>query len=327
MKSKEHTREEMIDEENVSEARMHKEKISEANHDKGSGQRDADEGGSPEDADSKEGRYDPRNKLNDLTGKEWLKLTKSFWMSEKCADDKAAFGHPAPFLIKDIEKLISFFTKKGMTVLDPFMGSGTTALAAYHLGRKSVGMDLNPAYRELALERFAKKGMTEQDYRYEIGDSMKDLKILGDVDYIVTSPPYHNILKNTSKGIRNDNSHKGFRNGSRQGVEYYSDLPNDLGNQDTYEEFLAMLQHVMEQCYQLLHEKKYCSLVISDFTVNKKEVCVQADMVRLMTDAGFEFVGTTVLLQDNKPLYPFGYPYSYKINHMHQNLIHFRKSK
>ena len=57
-----------------------------------------------------EGKYDPRNKLNDLTGKEWIKLTKSFWTSEKCADDKDAFKHPAPFLIKDIEKLISFFT-------------------------------------------------------------------------------------------------------------------------------------------------------------------------------------------------------------------------
>ena len=39
----------------------------------------------------------------------------------------------------------------------------------------------------------------------------------------------------------------------------------------------------------------------------------------------FEFVGTTILLQDNKPLYPFGYPYSYKINHMHQNIITFRR--
>ena len=80
-----------------------------------------------------ESRYDPRNTLNDLTGKEWLKLTKSFFLSEKCADDKAAFGHPAPFLIKDIEKMISLFTKKGMKVLDPFMGSGTTAIAAYNL--------------------------------------------------------------------------------------------------------------------------------------------------------------------------------------------------
>lgn len=104
-----------------------------------------------------ESRYDPRNTLNDLTGKEWLKLTKSFFLSEKCADDKAAFGHPAPFLIKDIEKMISLFTKKGMKVLDPFMGSGTTAIAAYNLGRKSIGIDLSSKYKQLAESRFIKK--------------------------------------------------------------------------------------------------------------------------------------------------------------------------
>lgn len=272
-----------------------------------------------------EGKFDPRNKLNDLTGKEWLKLTKSFWMSEKCSDDKAAFAHPAPFLIKDIEKLISFFTKKGMIVLDPFMGSGTTSIAAYNLGRKGVGMDLSNNYKELALSRFNEKGMRESDYTYLIGDSTTQLKTLGEVDYIVTSPPYHNILKNTSKGLRNDNSHKGYRNGSRQGVEYYSDLPNDLGNQSTYEKFLNLLKMVMHQCFVMLKADKYCSIIISDFTVDKKEICVQADIVKLMCEIGFEFIGTTVLLQDNKPLYPFGYPYSYKINHMHQNIINFRK--
>ena len=78
----------------------------------------------------KQGKTDSRNQLNNLTGKEWLLLTKSFWLSEKCADDKDAFGHPAPFLIKDIMKLISFFTKEGMSVLDPFCGSGTTIIAA-----------------------------------------------------------------------------------------------------------------------------------------------------------------------------------------------------
>ena len=272
-----------------------------------------------------EGKYDSRNKLNDLTGKEWLLLTKSFWISEKCADDKAAFGHPAPFLIKDIEKLISFFTKSGMTVLDPFMGSGTTAIAAYNLNRKGVGMDLSEEYKELALKRFAEKGMTSKDYTYLIGDSTKDLKTFDKVDYIVTSPPYHNILKNKSKGIRNDNSHKGYRNGPRQGVEYYSDLPNDLGNQETYYKFLELLSDVMELCYQKLNDNKYCTIIMSDFTVDKKEVCVQADIVSLMEKIGFDFVGTTILLQDNKPLYPFGYPFAYKINHMHQNIMNFRK--
>lgn len=272
-----------------------------------------------------EGKFDSRNQLNDLTGKEWIKLTKSFLFSEKCADDKAAFEHPAPFLIKDIEKMISFFTKKGMTVLDPFMGSGTTAIAAYNLGRKSVGVDLSESYMSLALKRFNAKGMTDDDYIYILGDSLKVVKEIGPVDYVITSPPYHNILKNKSQGLRSDKSEKGYRNGSRHGVEYYSDKENDLGNQETYETFIKMLKKVMQNCYDILKPKKYCTIVISDFTVNKKEVCVQADIVNMMAAIGFEFVGTTVLLQDNKPLYPFGYPYSYKINHMHQNIINFKK--
>ncbi len=272
-----------------------------------------------------EGKYDPRNKLNDLTGKEWLKLTKSFWMSEKCADDKDAFNHPAPFLIKDIEKLISFFTKKGMRVVDPFMGSGTTAIAAFNLDRIGVGMDLSAEYRNLAINRFNKKKMNDNDYIYLIGDSTKDLYKLQMADYIVTSPPYHNILRNKNSGTRSDNSEKGYRNGSRQGIEYYSELPNDLGNQETYEEFINLLKKVMQNCFSILEDGKYCSIIMSDFTVNKKEVCVQADIINLMCEIGFEFVGTTILLQDNKPLYPFGYPFSYKINHMHQNIMNFRK--
>lgn len=283
--------------------------------------------GKKEGVNSMAGKYDERNQLNDLTGKEWLLLTKSFWVSEKCADDKAAFQHPAPFLIKDIEKLISFFTKKGMTVMDPFMGSGTTAIASHNLGRFAKGMDLNEEYKKLAKQRMDSLNITEDEYIYIVGDSSTELSKLGAVDYIVTSPPYHNILKNTSKGIRNDNSHKGFRNGSRQGVEYYSEMSEDLGNQETYEDFLILLSKVMTNCYSLLNNKKYCSVIMSDFTVDKKEVCVQADIVSMMTSIGFEFVGTTILLQDNKPLYPFGYPYAYKINHMHQNIMNFRKKE
>jgi DNA modification methylase len=216
-----------------------------------------------------EGKYDKRNKLNDLTGKEWLLLTKSFWISEKCADDKAAFAHPAPFLIKDIEKLISFFTKKDMRVLDPFMGSGTTGIAAFNLKRKSLGMDLSEEYRSLALERYTQKNMANNDYEYLIGDSTKDLGVFKTVDYIVTSPPYHNILRNKNSGTRSDNSHKGYRNGARQGIEYYSENPNDLGNQENYENFICLLKKVMQQCYDILADNKYCSIIISDFTVDR----------------------------------------------------------
>jgi DNA modification methylase len=146
------------------------------------------------------------------------------------------------------------------------------------------------------------------------------------VYYIVTSPPYHNILKNKGGGLRVDNG-KEFRMGSRIGVEYYSDNENDLGNKKSYPEFLFSFQEVMKKCFSVLNQGKYASIIISDFTVNKEEVCVQKDIVNSMLQCGFDFVGTTVLLQDNKPLYPFGYPYAYKINHMHQNIINFRKPK
>jgi DNA modification methylase len=269
-------------------------------------------------------KVDERNKLNDLTGKEWLLLTKSFWCSEKCADDKDAFAHPAPFLIKDIMKLISFFTKEKMSVLDPFCGSGTTIIAANNLNRFAYGIDLNEDFKKLAKERLKKKG--HKNYKYLIGDALTTIKKIKTVDYIVTSPPYHNILRNKGEGLRKKNE-KGFRNGSRIGVEYYSEHQNDLGNFDSYQEFTNALERIMLECYKILTPQKYCSIIISDFTVDKKEICVQADIVKLMHRCGFEFCGTTVLLQDNKPLYPFGYPFAYKINHQHQNIINFRKPK
>ena len=112
---------------------------------------------------------------------------------------------------------------------------------------------------------------------------------------------------------------------ARDGVEYYSENPNDLGNFEKYADFLGAFKEIMTKAYSKLKNKKYATIIISDFTIDKKEVCVQADIVRLMQEIGFIFVGTTVLMQTVKPLYPFGYPYAYKINHHHQNMISFRK--
>jgi len=277
----------------------------------------------PKELENQPGKYDERNKLNDLDGRTWLLLTKSFWTSEPSLDDKAAYNHPAPFMIKDIEKLISLFTKKGMTVLDPFVGSGTTLIAAHRLGRRGIGIDLNEEYKQLYHQRL---NDNIDECQYIVGDSLKVLDNIEMVDYIVTSPPYHNILRNNSKGTRN-NTGKNYRMSARDGVEYYSELDNDLGNFDKYEDFLTALKNIMSKAYICLRNKKYASIIISDFTVDKKEMCVQSDVVRLMQDIGFSFVGTTILIQTVKPLYPFGYPYAYKINHHHQNIINFRKDE
>lgn len=272
--------------------------------------------------EGKPGRYDQRNTLNDLTGKEWLLLTKSFWTSERAPEDRGAYDHPAPFLVGDVQRLISLFTKRDMVVLDPFAGSGSTLIAAGKLGRSSIGIDLNRKYYDLAKSRLERLRTT--NWEYLLGDSYEVLGQIREVDYIVTSPPYHNILRNNGKGIRHANT-KAYRRGARDGVEAYSDHINDLGNFEKYTDFLAALSRIMGKALHCLRPGRYCTIIISDFTVERAEVAVQADVVKLMQAAGFEFVGTTVLLQKVKPLFPFGYPYAYKINHHHHNMISFRK--
>jgi len=272
----------------------------------------------------KKEKYDKRNTLNDLTGKEWLLLTKSVWVSEKCADDKFAFQHPAPFLINDIRKLIKFFTKKNMVVLDPFCGSGTTLVAAAKEGRKGIGIDLNRNYCQMSKKRLCELKL-KRNQRVICGDALKKIsEIEGKIDYCVTSPPYHNILRHDGGGLR-EIKDKDVRSGARIGVEYYSSDKRDLGNQAQYKDFLALLQKVMAEVYKKLKDKKYTSIIISDFTVNKKETNASGDVIRLMQEIGFSFEGTIVLVQDNKPLYPFGYPFAYKINHHHQYILNFRK--
>lgn len=279
----------------------------------------------PKELENQPGKYDERNTLNDLTGKDWLLLTKSYWETEPSIYDKTAYAHPAPFMMKDIQKLISLFTKRGMTVLDPFVGSGTTLIACNESGRNGIGIDLNPEYQELFNQRIREKNIEiNTNIQYLVGNSLEVLDTIDTVDYIVTSPPYFNILRNNSRGTRN-NSGKLYRMSAREGVEFYSDSEDDIGNFEEYDDFLIALKAILEKCYCCLRDKKYMTVIMSDFTVNKKEQPVQVDIISIMTEIGFEFCGTTVLLQPVKPLYPFGYPYAYKINHHHQNLMTFRK--
>ena len=263
------------------------------------------------------GIYDTRNKLNDLTGKEWIKLTKSIWKSEKCADDKIAFEHPAPFLINDIRKLVTLFTKKDEIVLDPFAGSGTTLVACALEGRSGIGVDLKRQYCKLMKKRIKKYNSNKQVIIF--GNSLHRIDKLPSLDYCVTSPPYHNILKNNGGGVRHDKSQR------RQGIVYYSNKQNDLGNQRDYEKYRLLLEKIMDKVYKKMKKNKYCSIVISDFTINKKETNVHGDTIELMDKIGFSFAGATILVQDSKPLYPFGYPFAYKINHHHQYILNFRK--
>ncbi|MFZ5857497.1 MAG: DNA-methyltransferase [Chloroflexota bacterium] len=88
-----------------------------------------------------------------ISKEEFLEFTKSVWTFG--AESARKIGHPAPYPVELPYRLIQLYTFSGEVVLDPFMGSGQTALAAHKTGRHFVGYELNEEYRALALKRIA----------------------------------------------------------------------------------------------------------------------------------------------------------------------------
>lgn len=98
-------------------------------------------------------RKKPEGKENTIAKEQFMEWTKSVWVMNPESAKKV--GHPAPFPIELPYRLIQLYTYKGEIVLDPFMGSGSTAIAALKSDRKYVGYDIDPEYIKLAEERIA----------------------------------------------------------------------------------------------------------------------------------------------------------------------------
>jgi DNA modification methylase len=96
-------------------------------------------------------RQNPQNRASTISRDEFLEFTKSVWMFPAVPASK--IGHPAPFPVELPYRLIQLYSFAGEVVLDPFMGSGQTALAALQAGRHYVGYETNPQYIDLANNR------------------------------------------------------------------------------------------------------------------------------------------------------------------------------
>ncbi len=99
-------------------------------------------------------------KRDTITREQFMEWTKSVWTINPESAKKV--GHPAPFPVELPYRLIQLYTFTEDIVLDPFMGSGSTAIAAIKSGRKYVGYETELKYIELAQERIARYKLQEQ---------------------------------------------------------------------------------------------------------------------------------------------------------------------
>jgi site-specific DNA-methyltransferase (adenine-specific) len=90
-------------------------------------------------------------KENSITKEQFMEWTKSIWTMN--AESARRIGHPAPFPEELPNRLIQLYSFTDDIILDPFMGSGTTAVVAVKTKRKYVGYEINEDYIKLANNR------------------------------------------------------------------------------------------------------------------------------------------------------------------------------
>jgi len=272
----------------------------------------------------------PKNKLNDLTNKEWLKFQKSWFIHNPPPRKKGVLVHPAKFPETMAQEFIEFFTKRGETVLDPMAGTGSTLVAALRAGRNSYGIELNPKYAKIARQIIEEERKTLCSSVKASQSEIVNLKseiITGDaaqianyqlpaIDYVLTSPPYWDMLR-----ARGAETQKKRRAASLD--VHYSDDPNDLGNVNDYEEFLARLIDIYKGLKPLLREKAYLTIIVKNVKKGGRMYPLAWDLGRELGKI-YTLKDEKIWLQDNQPLAPFGLGSAWVSNTFHHYCLQFR---
>ncbi len=292
------------------------------------------------------GLYDKRNKLNNLTGKEWVYRTNSIepvqsteqdmelykfimevWETKYSTRGKEGFSHklrskhPSPKPPQLMKKLIEFFTKENGWILDPFMGVGGTLLGASLTNRNAVGIDLSKEYIDIYKQVCQKEGLREQ---ITIVGNSKKIDDIPQVtqrtfDLILTDPPYGNMMIKRKTG-------EAVKKKKNTAPTPFTNNSEDIGNKPL-SIFLEELKEIIWKSFKYLRNKGYLLVFTKDFQPNDKYFgMLHSDIVNKLIEIDqLKFKGYKIWYDKTVNLYPYGYPFAYISNQLHQFILVFRK--
>ena len=145
----------------------------------------------------------PDNHINCLTAKEWIKHQIGVWQFYyEGRDIRDKNLHPATYPIALARKCIELLTRKGELVIDPFVGSGSTLVAARDLNRNAIGFDLQEQYIKLCKSRLSQQSVFNEIKQLAKCDDARNINEYIEeesIKLIITSPPYANLLNRKRK--------------------------------------------------------------------------------------------------------------------------------
>ena len=219
--------------------------------------------------------------------------------------------HPATFPISLSRRVIELFTHEGELTLDPFVGSGTTLLAAQDTNRNALGFDLSKEYIALCDHRLTQKGLFRNVNQVAVQDDARNIhRYLPEesVSLIWTSPPYANLLNRKRK----NKSRRDRKNSQLDKVEQYSQDPRDLGTMDL-ERYTAAMGEIFETLLPLLKHKGHCVINVPDMWWENQRITIHVSLIQELRARGYELRNTIIWDRTNivNRIGIFGWPSNY----------------
>jgi DNA modification methylase len=271
-------------------------------------------------------KYDLRNKLNNLSGSEWVFFLNSVEITNYPVKGRESYlhelrkQHPSPKPPQLMKKIIEFFSKEGDWILDPFMGVGGTLIGASLARRNAVGLDINLKYIEIynkvCKKLDIKKQIALNEDARNIPNIFQDFE--GFFDLILTDPPYANMMTKSRTG------EKAKKRGRFSTP--FTDSLNDIGNLP-YFEYLDEIKNIIQRALPFLKPRGFLIMFAKDLQPTKEyHNMLHADLVLKLTEIKeLRFRGYKIWYDKTQKLYPFGYPFTYVSNQLHQFILVFQK--
>lgn len=273
------------------------------------------------------GIYHTGNRLNDLTGREWVYATRSVinrsYPPSYSFDLRSQHGGQKPPEL--CAELIQIFTKAGQRVLDPFMGVGGTLLGASIAGRQAVGIELQPRWVEVYQEVCRRESLALQEAL--IGDARTLLPTLEphSFDLLLTDVPYWDM----------DRRRRSTGKFKRAGGEAKEQRPSRLrpfdGAPETpaagiagEAEWLQLLTDVFRGALPLLRPGAYMAVFIGDMYHSGQYHPLSSQVLQLLQSLGLTMKANLIWYDVAKRLHIYGYKYEFIPSMLHQNILIFR---